>query len=136
MKLFKIVLLLFCFLLACSFVQANEVKVSKQQQDISFSFSNVNSSFKLDNSVQKFAASKRGSMSTGTWFVLGGVMFTITGLAGIGAGIALTYINADGAHIMGFDDKTFHVEYWNGQQSTGWALWGVGIGLQISKKFF
>jgi hypothetical protein len=130
MKLFKIVLLLLCFLLACTFIQANEIKISKTQQDISFSFSNTGSSFDLNNSMQKFAA-HRGGGSQGMWFIVGGVMFTIVGVTGAAVGIAMTYINADGVNAFGFDDKTFHVEYWDKQKSTGWVLWGLGIGFSI-----
>ena len=132
MKLFKIVLLLLCFMTVCTFIQANEVKSSKTQQDITFSFSQTDISANLNNSIQKFAASRSGGLSQGTWLILGGVMFTIVGLTGMGVGIAMTYINADGVHAFGFDDKTFHVEYWDKQQSTGWVLWGLGIGFSIT----
>jgi hypothetical protein len=128
MRQFKILLLLLCFLFACLSIQANEKKMV-MQQNLSFMQINENN-VSINNSLHFFAAhSGGGSISQGTWLIIGGVLFTLTGACGIAGGSAMIYINADGAHINNFDDKTFRVEYWNGQQSTGWALWGVGIGI-------
>jgi hypothetical protein len=127
----KYFLLLLCFLFTCSLIQANEIKMEKQQK-ISFIDNSTSSPTYFNNKIVKFAASSGGGgLSDGGWLVAGGVILLLTGACGLAGGITMVYVNADGVHVNGFDDPSFKVEYWDKKLSTGWALWGLGIGFTV-----